>query len=324
MTVSPRPNWPLALGLPLLVMVACTLIVFSPLFLQHEQRLSTAITLDLTLTAPLLYFLAIRKSLVPKATVIRVFLLGVLTAGLLLGNHSPLLHGIKTWISPVIETLVIIALALKFHKARKTVQELDFLSKCRSIVTNLTGSKRAGDILGSEFAVFYYAFSPAGKHPDNTFSYSRSSGAVPVLGVFLLCMLAEGIGLHLLIAHWGPTTAWVFTGLSAYTMLQIFAHIRAMKARPIQIVGDLLYLRNGLAADTCIRIADIEEINLTSRTSPKEKALKLALLGALENHTVRIKLRQPVTVIRMFGIRRETSVLLFAVDKPKELLEKIS
>ena len=323
MTVSPRPNWTLAIGLPLLVMVACILIVFSPMFLLHEQRLSTAITLDLTLTAPLLYFLAIRKSHVPKATVIRVFLLGVLIAGLL--NHrSPLLHSIKTWLSPILESLVIIALALKFHKARKNAHDLDFLSRSRSIVANLTGSKRAGDIMGSEFAVLYYAFAPARKHPENTFSYSRSSGAIPVLGVFLLCMLAEGIGLHFLIAHWAPTTAWVFTGLSAYTMLQVFAHMRAMNARPIQIVGDLLYLRNGLAADTCIPIADIEEINLTSRTSPKEKALKLALLGALENHTVRIKLRQPVTVIRMFGIRREASVLLFAVDKPKELLERIS
>jgi hypothetical protein len=324
MTVSSRLNWTLALGLPLLVMVACSMIVFSPLFLQHEQRLSTAITLDLTLTAPLLYFLAIRKSLVPKVTVIRVFLLGLLMAGLLLGNRSPLLHGIKTWISPVVESLVIFTLALRFHKARKSAQDLDFLSRSRSIVANLTGSERAGDIMGSEFAVFYYAFAPARKHPDNTFTYSRSSGAIPVLGVFLLCMLAEGIGLHFLIAHWAPTTAWIFTGLSAYTMLQLFAHMRATHARPIQIAGNLLYLRNGLAADTCFRIADIEEINLTSRTSPKEKALKLALLGALENHTVRIKLRQPVTVIRMFGIRREASVLLFAVDKPKELLERIS
>jgi hypothetical protein len=324
MTVSSRPNWTLALGLPLLVMAACTMIVFSPLFLQHEQRLSTAITLDLTLTAPILYFLAIRKSHVPKATVIRVFLLGLLTAGLLLGNRSPLLHGIKTWISPVIESLVIFILALKFHKARKNVHDLDFLSRSRSIVANLTGSKRAGDIMGSEFAVFYYAFAPARKLPDNAFTYSRSSGAIPVLGIFLLCMLAEGIGLHFLIAHWHPTAAWIFTGLSAYTMLQVFAHMRATHARPIQIVGDLLYLRNGLAADTCIRMADIEEIALTTRTNTKEKALKLALLGALENHTMRIKLRQPVTVIRMFGIRREASVLLFAVDRPKELLAGIS
>ncbi|MDO6433846.1 hypothetical protein Q4E93_24785 [Flavitalea sp. BT771] len=323
MTVSPRPNWTLALGMPLLVVAACTMIVFSPLFLQHEEQLSIAVTLDLTLTAPLLYFFAIRKSSISKLTVIRVFLLGLLIAGLL--NHrSPLPHDIKTWISPVIECLLLLTLALRLHKARKNVHELDFLSGTRSVVASLTGSTRVGDILGSEFAVFYYAFAPAGKRRDGSFSYSRSSGAIPVLGVFLLCMLAEGIALHFLIAHWSPTTAWIFTGLSAYTMLQLFAHMRAMYARPIQIVGNLVYLRNGLAADACIRMADIEEINLTSRTSPKEKALKLALLGALENHTVRIKLRQPVTVVRMFGIRREASVILFAVDNPKELLERIS
>jgi len=72
MTTSPRPNWSLALGLPLLVMLVCTIIVYSPFFAAHSTRLSTAVTLDLTVTAPLLYFFAIRKTAVPRMTVIRV------------------------------------------------------------------------------------------------------------------------------------------------------------------------------------------------------------------------------------------------------------
>jgi len=70
-----------------------------------------------------------------------------------------------------------------------------------------------------------------------------------------------------------------------------------------------------------VRIDDIEEITLTTRTVRGEEALKLALFGALEGHTVCIRLRQPVTVVRMFGIRRRASVLLFAVDRPEELRE---
>src|SRR4051812_38320037 len=96
MTTLPRPNWPLALGLPLLVMTACSILVCTPLFLHHDQRLSTAIVLDLTLTAPLLYFLAIRKTSISNATTIRIFLLGVLLAGLLLGKQNLFLHVIKT------------------------------------------------------------------------------------------------------------------------------------------------------------------------------------------------------------------------------------
>jgi len=170
----------------------------------------------------------------------------------------------------------------------------------------------------------YYAFAPLKKQPHDSFSYSRTTGGIPILGVFLLCMLAEGIGLHFLIAKWSPMTAWIFSGLSAYTMLQLYAHMRAMKARPIRVENGMLYLRNGLAADVSVPIADIAEITLTTRTSPKEKALKLALFGALEGHTMRIQLRQPVTVTRMFGIRRQAGVLLFAVDKPAELQEVIA
>jgi hypothetical protein len=43
----------------------------------------------------------------------------------------------------------------------------------------------------------------------------------------------------------------------------------------------------------------------------------------LESHNTRIKLRQPVTVVRMFGIRRQADVLLFAVDAPQVLIETL-
>jgi hypothetical protein len=325
MTTSSRPNWTLALGLPLLVIASCAAIVFSPLFALNPTRFSTAITLDLTLTAPLLYFIAIRKTTVSKMTVIRVFVAGVLVAGLLLSQRSPLLRSIKTWISPLVEALVIFMVFRKVYQSRRDSSgqhQSDFLSRARIAASNAIGSERIGHIMASEFAVFYYVF--IAKKAKDGFSYARASGAIPVLGVFMLCMLAEGIGLHFLIAHWSAATAWVLTTLSAYTMLQLYAHMRAMKARPIRVEGGMLYLRNGLAADVTIKFADIEEIQLTTRTVRGEVALKLALLGALEGHTMRIRLRQPVTVVRMFDIRRQASVLLFAVDRPEELRAKIA
>lgn len=348
MTTLPRPNWTLALGLPLLVMTTCTILVCIPFFQHHEQRFSTAIILDLTITAPLLYFLAIRKTRTPKTTTIRIFLLGVLLAGMILpGRHNPFLQGIKTWISPLIETYVIYVIARKFYLARKAnAGETDFLTQARSIAGLILGSPRIGDIMGSEFAVFYYAFAPAAAcqtasapasytpptpspfpsipSRSASFSYARATGAIPVISAFLICMVAEGVGLHFLVAHWSPMTAWILTGLSAYTMLQLFAHMRAMKARPVRLEDSRLILRNGLAADVSIDLANIEEITLTSRTSPKEKALKLALFGPLESHSVRIKLRQPVTVIRMFGVRRNAGILLVALDEPGKLISQLS
>jgi len=341
MTTSSRPNWSLALGLPLLVMLSSIIIVYSPFFAAHSAGMSTGVTLDLTVTAPLLYFLAIRRTAVSKMTVIRVFVVGVLVAGLLLGSRSPLLHGIKTWISPVIEAVVVITVVWNIRKARRQVGrgEMDMLTHLRSIAARIFGNERVGDVLGSELAVIYYALMRRRKALAGTvqtlarpgkpgqgsaeFSYARASGAGPLVGVFLMAMVAEGVGLHFLIARWSVMTAWILTGLSAYTMLQLYAHMRAMKARLIQVKDGILFLRNGLAADVCVRIDMIEEITLTTRMVRGEEALKLALFGALEGHTVRIRLREPVTVVRMFGIRRRASVLLFAVDRPEELREAV-
>ena len=351
MTTSPRHNWSLALGLPLLVMLSSIIIVYSPFFAAHSTGMSTGVTLDLTVTAPLLYFLVIRKTTVSKMSVIRVFVVGVLVAGLLLGGRSSLLHGIKTWISPVVEAMVVITVIWNIRRARRRAGrgEVDMLTHLRSIAAKVLGNERVGDVLGSELAVIYYAV--AGRRrkagPDQggvrlsregaelsqesagagegrgAFSYARASGAAPVMGIFLMVMLAEGVGLHFLIARWSVITAWILTGLSAYTILQLYAHMRATKIRLVQVKDGMLYLRNGLAADVGVRIDDIEEITLTTRAVQGEGVLKLALFGALEGHTMCIRLRQPVTVVRMFGIRRRASVLLFAVDRPEELRKAI-
>ena len=82
---QPRRIW--MIGLPLLVWIGCSLLVISPGFPLKGDQLSTAVTLDLTLTAPLLYFLVIRGTGVPKMTVLRVFIAGILLAGLLLHNR---------------------------------------------------------------------------------------------------------------------------------------------------------------------------------------------------------------------------------------------
>src|SRR5258708_20178995 len=106
-SIPNKPNWTLAIGLPVLVMIACTIIVFSPVFLLKPDALSTGITLDLTLTAPLLYFLVIRGSRVPKMTVVRVFIACILLAGLFLHNrpHS-FLSLLQTSVHPLAQILL--------------------------------------------------------------------------------------------------------------------------------------------------------------------------------------------------------------------------
>jgi hypothetical protein len=359
--ISNKPNWTLAIGLPILVMIACTILVFSPIYLLNESRISTGITLDLTITAPLLYFLAIRRSRVPKMTVVRVFIAGILLAGLLLHNKPHFFFSLlKTWVAPLAEGILIFLIAKKFYRARRAAKELgkeetgDFLSRCRIILKDVTGNEKVGYILASEMAVLYYAFIPQKKRPihaspgdhkaapASAFTSYKSNGILLVLGVFLCSFFVETLGLHFLMGLWSKKLAWILTALSVYTALQLYAHMRAIRLRPIRVGDQLLQLCNGLAADVSVRIDNIEQITFdgakwngpspankkTAQQIPANKkteglTVKLALLKGLENHNILLRLKQPLLVNRVFGIRQKADTLLFFVDRPEDFLSAV-
>ncbi|HEX9509133.1 MAG TPA: hypothetical protein VF939_01525 [Puia sp.] len=352
-SIPNKPNWTLAIGLPVLVMIACTIIVFSPVFLLKPDALSTGITLDLTLTAPLLYFLVIRGSRVPKMTVVRVFIAGILLAGLLLHNrpHS-FLSLLKTWVAPLAEGLVLFLIAKKFYQARRAAaalgEEEDFLSRCRMILKEVTGNEKLGYMLASEMAVLYYTFIPqkrrtarwskrgpahAGSGIDEpspvcAFTSYKTNGILLILGVFLCIFFVETVGLHFLMGLWSKKGAWVLTTLGVYTALQLYAHMRAIRSRPILIGEQSLELRNGLAADVSVRIDNIGEIFFDGKKGKKDKdaaplTVKLALLRGLENHNILLRLKQPLLVNRFFGIRQKADTLLFFVDRPEDFLSAV-
>jgi hypothetical protein len=368
MTSTPnKPNWTLAIGLPVLVMTSCTIIVFSPVYLLNASRFSTAITLDLTLTAPLLYLLVIRGTPVPKMTAVRVFFAGLLLAGLLLHDKPHLLLSLlKTWVAPLAEAILLFIIARKFHHASRSVKTPgeeggDFLYRCRIILAEVTGSEKAGNILASEMAVLYYVFVPrrmqmkgyapmnhgtavkngvpvSGCNPVNgqaAFTSYKTNGILLVLGVLLCCFFVETAGLHLLLGLWSKKLAWVLTTLGLYTAFQLYAHMRAVKSRPIVVGDQFLQLRNGLAGDACVRMDNIEHITFDGRkigghASAKEASLgseketvKLALLKGLENHNILLTLKEPIWVSRPFGIRQKATTLLFFVDRPAGFLSAV-
>jgi hypothetical protein len=348
----------------MLVMTACTLLVFSPIFTLKADQLSMAVTLDLTITAPLLYFLVIRRTQVSKMTVIRVFVVGLALAGLLLYNKPHfVLSLLKTWAAPLAEGALLFLIAKRFYRAGRVAKKLgkeerqDVLSRCRVLLTEVTGNEKAGGILASEMAVLYYAFVPRKKakaragcgfnepSPAATFTSYKTNGILLVLGVFFFCFLVETVGLHFLLALWNKKLAWILTTLGAYTALQLYAHMRAVRARPIRIGEESLQLRNGLVADAAVLFGNIDSIEFDRQrmgsgrgegqaaarpagkavqsSLPAARVVKLALIKGLENHNILLRLKQPILVHRPFGIRQEADTLLFFVDRPEEFLAAV-
>lgn len=329
MTISTinKPNWIIAIGIPILIFLGCFFITLTSKFKTNSGLLSNTILMDILVVAPLIYFLAIRKSNVSKWTVLRIFMVGILVAGFILNAHSNIfLQIIKTWVSPIIEGVIIVFIGSKFYMADKKAKEtstnkLDFLLHCRAVMFEVTGNEKFGNITSSEIAVLYYAF--LGKkdktiNNETTFTSYKENGVSAILWAILSIFLLEATGMHFLLSLWSKSSAWILTGLSFYTCIQLLAHLKAVKARPIIINEDSLEIHNGLAGDAYIEFDNIEKFEL-SKTIPQDRnPVKIALLKGLENHNVVVYLKTPIQVTKIFGIKETTDTVLFYVDKSQE------
>lgn len=333
MAITGKLNRTLAIGVPFLIFLSCVVITFTRSFHSHSQILSNAILADLLITAPAVYFLLIRKTGISKLTVIRVFVMGVLVAGIILNVQSnSLLHFIKTWISPLAEVMLIFFVARKFYNANKLAMQtgnarLDFLEHCRKVMYTVTGNVKAGNILSSEISVFYYAFiARKDKQIDyiTRFTGYKDNGILVVLGAILFLFLVETTGVHFLLMMWSKTGAWILTGLSLYTCVQMFAHIKAVKARSTCITNNSLEIHNGLAGDAYIEFGNIERFELSNKFPVDRKAEKISLLKTLENHNCIVYLKEPIQVTKIFGIKKWADTVMFYVDRPKDFAEVLN
>lgn len=310
--------------MPVFVFTACVALTCTAVFQQHTTALSLFVLLDLLVSAPLLYYLAIRSTATSKLTVLRVFVAGAFLAGLLLPGQLPQpLAAVKTAASFLAEATLIGFLFWRFYKARKQGQSHDFLWQARTVLQQVLGHQKAANLFALELAVFYYAFYPGDKNlqNENRFTMYRQNGCRTVLTVFLCLFLVETAGTHLLIGLWNPTVAWVITALGLYTCLQLFAHIRALHTRPSFFTESSLVLRNGiLGGDAVIPLEDIEKIERIKKPPTEKGVLKLAFIAELEKPNTVLYLKGPVELIKPFGIVKRGRVLSLSVDRPDEFL----
>lgn len=173
----------------------------------------------------------------------------------------------------------------------------------------------------------YYVFlGSRDKTIDNEtkFTSYKENGVAILLWTILSIFLIETTGMHFLLSLWSKTIAWVLTGLSFYTCLQVFAHIKAVKARPIIINKDSLEIHNGLSGDAYIQFDNIEKFELSKKKPQDRNTIKIELLKGLENHNIVVYLKKPIQVTKIFGIKKSTDTVLFYVDKSKEFSKALT
>ena len=117
-------------------------------------------------------------------------------------------------------------------------------------------------------------------------------------------MLPRGWALASLIIH-------------VYTVLWLVGDLRAMVLRPITISGGVLHLRIGLKWEADIPLAEIVSVEQTQRAEGRK-------LGVLGSPNLVVRLRNPMNLHGLFGIRRTAQLLSLQVDEPKKLGDTLS
>lgn len=318
------------LGIPLGLFGILILLIQS-FFPSGSATLSLAITVDLLLTIPLVYFLLIRKSTIPTTTVIPVMIAGLLIGSYFLPKEDQIYLALfKTWALPILEVSILAFVIIKVRSAVRGYKKVkghspDFFSALKSTCYEILPSKLVLPF-ATEIAVIYYGFInwKALEPQSNEFTYHKKSGTPALLGVLIFMIVIETFTLHLLLASWNPIVAWIMTGLSTYTAIQVWGFVKSLSKRPITINKSSLTLRYGILYETEILFSDIEAIKLSKRPLEKnELAGTLSPLGDLESHNMIIHLNREHELAGFYGMKKKFKILGFHVDEPVKFKKKV-
>jgi len=320
-------------GIPLSI-IAFSVLLASGLLLQVDTRLFTGITYDLVLTAPLAYFLLIRRTRIPKIMVIPFFIAGISLATFFIPENAQYhLTLLKTYFLPIVELGAIGTIIFYSISAARQIKQQqkvahDFYKLIKQSTTKTLGRGKLADIFATELGMIYYAFfswKKAKKH-ENEFTIHKESGMVATMGALIFLILVETVVFHLLLIQWNAIFAWALFGLSIYTGLQFFGHTKALTKRFVTLTNKAIQLKYGLFGDVEIDLSNISKFELSSKEFPEDTPdlYKMALIDGLESHNIVLHLKEPVQIIRAYGMKKQASTILLFVDDKKGFSEKLA
>ena len=295
----------------------------SVFFTKAPQTLALAVTLDLVITLPVIYFLAVRKRNIPNISVIPfTVLMLVLGSFIIPMSYHKYLDLAKMILIPAAE---LFAIGYLVYTTRSIIAEYkkagnkntDFLSALKIGVKKIIRNNKISEIMSTEIAVMYYAFIMRIKNKSlndspNVFPYTKRNGSAAIVAALCFVILVEAVALHVLVSQWNFLAAWILTFSSLYVLVHLIGNYRASKARPILIEDNMLILRSGLLSEISLPYNMIEDISLSSKDLPyKQKHLRMNFLGG---HNFIIRLNEECESVHLYGIRKKNKIITLYVD----------
>lgn len=313
----------LPLTIPFLIIASLILVIKSSFFSENPQVLSNAITIDLLVLVPFLYFLIIRKRDIPKITVVTMFILGMVLLSYFIPEENQLfLNNVKTYFLPFLELGILSFVIYKVVQLTKAYKregkKQDFHSTLLEAGAKVL-PKKISTVLVTEISVVYYGFLKwkSKKLAENEFSYHRKNALISILAGFTIIILAETVGLHAWLVKWNPIVGWIITFLSAYTALQFFALLKSIPMRPITIDSkeQILHLKYGYFTEISLPLHLIEKVEVHTKDLPEDKSITIfSPLGGIGEHNMVLHLKEEIKFSGIYGIKRKAKSLAIFID----------
>jgi hypothetical protein len=265
-------------------------------FARNPDVMAWAVTLDLTLTVPFLYYLfVVRRGRARLRTLAPVIVAGMFAAALIVPrDHQSLLHQLRFLAMP----LEIVTIALAFRRLRRGSDDL------------LTR------VVVSEVQVLRYGvagwFEKREKDPRAVTIHERS-GYGSIVACIAVLIVAESIGAHFLLQLWSVKAAWIMTALDLYGLLWVFGDYHALRLRPTLIGPQAIELRYGLRWSATIARENIASVTrIASEAEWKRNGvLKMAVF---DEPRYLIALREPVVLKGMMGMAKTIGAIAILPD----------
>ena len=324
-----------AIRIPSFILIASGIIFLSiwlmnsPQFVSNRSLIAFGSSVDLALIIPLVYFLFIRKTSIPKITVVPVFILSLTLAFQIIpSNYHNTLSIIEMTVAPL-ELAIIGFLIYKVSQINRQLERSkatlrDFPERIKEVLIDLKTKPLLANVAASESSLFYYTIM-GWKQPtaldELQFSYYQKSGYKSVFVLVLFLLPVETFVLHYWLMTISPVLAWVLTGLSLYNLFFVFGDRNAMRHRPIELEADHIKMNIGIRWAFELPYESIKKIELREGDEHSEKFVNLSSFGA---GNVVIRLKEKIKVQGIYGIKKSTDKLVLSIDNSDKFFELVS
>jgi hypothetical protein len=282
--------------------------------LELSDVASPAVAIGLTLTATLLVWrLGSRRGVVPGWAPLVTLSIGVALASRL--PDAPLVALGAIWMVVELALLVLIAVRLPaLWRAARAARPIGPVGALEAGFLAARLPPRMAAIMASELAVLWLALTGWFRRADRNGFSMLGTHWLSVATILGLLIVAESAALHLLLAMWSETVAWIASASSAYALLWLIADSQAIRLFPVAISDQTLWLRVGVRWRAAIVLSEIKSISRISEVPAG--ATKLALLEP----TVLVELHRSVQLRGPFGIERSTTQFALTIDDPERFI----